>query len=194
MTVDPEMERREPTRIHLLWKGPHVFEDVLRMDGDADFGIYQVHGPHPASGTESLLYIGQANDQTFGARFRNLDRQKWSPEYAPWENNTALLRFFTGRVHPAQYEQDRGAIDDELWETYINMAEKLLICAHAPNWNAQHIHGISREQTDVYDNCHILNWGTRASLLPEVSGVRHAWSEFERICDDPLRWTASQAG
>ena len=80
MTLDAEIERREPTRIHLLWKGPHTFGDVLEMDGGTDFGIYQVYGPHPAGGTESLLYIGQANDQTFAARFRNRDHRWWNPD------------------------------------------------------------------------------------------------------------------
>lgn len=192
MTEDPEVERREPTRIHLLWTGPHTFNDVVQMDGDTDFGIYQVYGPHPASGTATLLYIGQANDQTFGARFTNPDRQQWSPDNEPWGDNTALLRYFVGRVHPTQHEHDRGLIDDELWGTYIDTAEKLLISAHAPHWNAQRVSGIKPEQTDDYDNCHVLNWGTRASLLPEVSGVRHAWTEFESICEDPLEWTASQ--
>ena len=130
MTADPETQHREPTRIHLLWKGPHTFEDVLSMHGRTDFGIYQVHGPHPISGTDSLLYIGQANDQTFGARFTNPDRQPWGPNDAPWGDNTALLRFFVGRVHPTRYQRDRGAIDDELWGTYIDTAEKLLISAH----------------------------------------------------------------
>ncbi|MDE0666782.1 MAG: hypothetical protein OXH67_14390 [Acidimicrobiaceae bacterium] len=193
MAADPEVERRESTRIHLLWKGPHTFGDVLQMDGGTDFGIYQVYGSHPVSGEDSLLYIGQANDQTFGARFTNPDRQLWSRDDA-WGDNTSLLRFFTGRVHPTQSEQDRSAVDDELWGTYIDMAEKLLICAHVPHWNAQGVHGITPEKTNVYDNCHVLNWGTRASLLPEVSGLRHAWTEFERISDDPLEWTAGQAG
>ena len=118
------------------------------MDGDSDFGIYQVYGPHPASGTESLLYIGQANDQTFAARFTNFDRQLWNPDSDDglWEDNTALLRFFTGRVHPLQDEQDRGAIGDELWGTYIDVAEKLLICAHTPHRNAQGVSGIKRER------------------------------------------------
>lgn len=194
MTADPETERREPARIHLLWKGPHTFEDVLSMHGGTDFGIYQVYGPHPVSGTDSLLYIGQANDQTFAARFTNPDRQLWGPHDAPWGDNTALLRFFTGRVHPTQRQRDRGAIDDQLWGTYIDTAEKLLICAHVPHWNAQHVSGIKPEHTDDYDNCHILNWGTRASLLPEVSGARHAWTEFDSICEHPLEWTAGQPG
>ncbi|MXY10399.1 MAG: hypothetical protein F4Z00_00190 [Acidimicrobiaceae bacterium] len=191
MTLEPEIERHEPTRIHLLWRGPHTFGDVLEMVGKTDFGIYQVYGPHPASGTDSLLYIGQANDQTFGERFTNHDRREWSPD--PWGDNTMLLRFFTGRVHLTQHEQDRGAIDDELWGTYIDMAERLLICVHAPHWNAQGVQGINQEQTGDFDDCHVLNWGTRGSLLPEVSGARHAWKEFERICDDPLEWTTSQA-
>ena len=160
MTEDPDTERREPTRIHLLWSGPHTFGDVLEMDGGTDYGIYQVYGPHPASGTESLLYIGQANDQTFAARFTNRDHRWWNPDSddGVWEDNTALLRFFTGRVHPTQDDQDRGGIDYELWGTYINKAEKLLICAHTPHWNQQGISGIKEEQTDVYDNCHVLNW------------------------------------
>ncbi len=161
------------------------------MGGGTDFGVYQVYGPHPASGAESLLYIGKANDQTFGGRFANDDRQEWNAEGGPWGDNTALLRFFTGRVHPTQYEQDRGGIDYELWGRFIDLAERLLICAHAPHWNAQGVGGIDSEQTDDYDNCHVLNWGTRASLLPEVSGTRHAWSEFAQVCDDPLEWTES---
>ena len=191
MTLDPKMERREPTRIHLLWKGPHTFGDVLQMDGGMDFGIYQVYGPHQASRTDSLLYVGKANDQTFSARFKNHHLLQ-NPDTADglWEDNTALLRFFTGRVHATQ--QDQYAIDDELWGTYIDMAERLLICAHTPHWNAQGVRGINTEGTDAYDNCHVLNWGMRASLLPEVSGVRHVWTEeFEQICDDPLVWTAS---
>ena len=199
MTLDPmtlhgEVARGEPTRIHLLWNGPHTCGAVLEMDHSTDFGIYQVYGPHPVSGADSLLYIGRANDQTFGDRFTNPDRQVWSPDDGPFGDNTALLRFFVGRVHPTHDQQQRGAIDDELWGTWINRAERLLICAHVPHWNAMGVAGITREQTDDYDNYHVLNWGTRASLLPEVSGARHGWSHFDQVCDNPLDWTASCAG
>ena len=85
------------------------------------------------------------------------------------------------------------AVDDQRWGTYIDTAEKLLICAHTPHWNAQGVSGIKPEHTDDYDHCHVLNWGTRASLLPEVSGARHAWTEFDSICEHPLKWTTSQA-
>ena len=92
-------------------------------------------GAGSTGGSESLLYIGKANDQTFAARFTNRDHRWWNPDSddGVWEDNTALLRFFTGRVHPTQDEQDRGGIDYELWGTYIDMAEKLLIGAHTPH-------------------------------------------------------------
>ena len=187
MNARPEGEHRELTRIHLLWAGPHTFGDVLEMDGPSDYGIYQVYGPHPANATESLLYIGQANDQTFCARFTNADRQQWYPD--GWGDNTVLMRFFVGRVLPTQ--DQRGAIDDELWATYIDLAELLLIYVHAPNWNSQGIGALTTERPTGYDDIHVFNWGTRASLLPEVSGARHTETLFKQLCDDPLEHTPS---
>ncbi|MXV97564.1 MAG: hypothetical protein F4126_12990 [Acidimicrobiaceae bacterium] len=184
MTLDSNSEHRGLTRIHLRWEGPHTFEGVWKMNEPSDYGLYQVYGPHPTGATESLLYIGQANGQTFGERFTNADRQEWCSD--GWGDNTVLLRFFTGRVLQTKDEQQCGAIDDELWGTYIDLAERLLIFAHSPHWNSQGIYELPREQTDDYDNCHILNWGTRASLLPEVSGARYTETVFEQLCDDPL--------
>lgn len=89
MTAEPDTQHREPARIHLLWEGPHTLADILEMHGVADYGIYQVYGPHPVNGTDSLLLHRAGNDQTFGARFTNPDRQQWGPNDEPWE--TTLL-------------------------------------------------------------------------------------------------------
>ena len=159
------------------------------MDGPSDYGIYQVYGPHPANATESLLYIGQANDQTFGERFTNADRQEWYPD--GWGDNTVLLRFFTGRVLPTRDEQQRGAIDDELWGRHIDLAENLLIYVHSPHWNAKGIHAITTERSAAYDDCHVFNWGTRSALLPEVSGMRYTETLFEQLGEKPHEYTAS---
>lgn len=174
-------------RIHLLWKGPHTYQEVCGMRDEAiDYGIYQVQGPHPASGGDTLLYIGQANGETFGKRFGQPDhRYEWNPE-DPWTDNTEMLRFFTGRIH-----RTWRVVDNEKWETYINVAERLLIAAHAPPRNAQGVGGIKRKEAADYEGCHVLNWGNRAFLLPEVSSFRHAWAESERIKDEPLEWTGA---
>lgn len=176
-------------RIHLLWEGPHTYEDVRQMtDVATDYGLYLFQGPNPASGTDTLLYIGKANGETFGARFSQADRLMWDPDKFPTTDNARLMRFFTGRILPTP-DQPRDAIDDALWGEYIDKAEKLLIAAHAPPWNAQGVGGIPAKKAEDYDDCHVLNWGTRASLLPEVSGVRHSWAVFNGIGDNPLRWT-----
>ncbi|MCY3644120.1 MAG: hypothetical protein F4Y12_03275 [Acidimicrobiaceae bacterium] len=188
MTLDSKNEHIGLTRIHLLWAGPHTFGDVLKMRGRSDYGIYQVYGPHPDGATESLLYIGQANQQTFGERFRGSDHQKWKPD--GWGDNTVMLRYFTGRVHQTKDEQQGDAIGDELRRAYINLAERLLLLARTPHWNSQGINEIPREQADDYDNLHILNWGTRASLLPEVSGARYTETLFDQLCDGPLKYAA----
>ena len=159
-------------------------------DVAVDYGLYQVQGPHPASGTDTLLYLGQANRETFGARFSQLDHlQRWNPD-DPWTNNAGLLRFFTGRIHPTE-DEPQDAIGNELWAEYIVMAERLLISAHSPPWNAQLVKELKYDETETYQDCHVLNWGNRASLLPEVSGIRHAWAEFEGISDEPLEWTSA---
>jgi len=149
------------------------------MNGRSDYGLYQVCGPHPTTTAETLLYIGKANSQTFGKRFTGTDRQQWCPN--GWGDNTVMLGYFVGRVHQTQDEP----IDHELSRTYIDLAEKLLIFAHVPNWNAEYIAGITRERSADYDNYHVFNWGTRRSLLPEVSGARHGWTLFERLSDGP---------
>lgn len=171
-------------RIHLLWDGPHTYREVReKADVAIDYGIYQVYGPHPASGRNSLLYIGKANDETFGARFSQADRLAWND---PFADNAGLLRFFTGRIHPTEGEP-QDVIDEELWGRYIDLAERLLIAAHSPPWNAQGVGGIRNKDAADYDDCHVLNWGTYASLMPEVSGMRHSWAEYGRLGDEPLR-------
>ena len=128
-------------RIHLLWTGPHTFMRVREMVGNADYGVYQIYGPHPASGRNTLLYIGRAANQTFGWRFANADKLWCSPE-DPWNDNVTLLRIFTGRVHLTQDEQDRGGSAEEFGEKYIKNAERLLVATHSPPWNAQGVGGI----------------------------------------------------
>ncbi len=186
--LNPKSEHRVPVRIHLLWAGPHTFGDVLGMKDPGDYGIYQVCGPHSASAAESLLYIGQANGQTFGERFTGPDRQEWCPD--GWGDNTVLFRYFVGRVLPTQDEQQRGTIDDDRWATCIDLAETLLIYVHAPHWNSQGINALTTERSADYDDIHVFNWGTRASLLPEVSGARHTETLFEQLSADPLEYKA----
>lgn len=54
--------------IHVHWNGPFSLEDVEQKDDNFDYGVYQVYGSHPIYGSDVLLYIGKASDQTFSVR------------------------------------------------------------------------------------------------------------------------------
>ena len=59
------------TVIHVQWDGPFSLEQVSELNNeDHDYGVYQVYGSHPIYGSDVLLYIGKASQQTFATRLR----------------------------------------------------------------------------------------------------------------------------
>lgn len=172
-------------QISLHWTGPHSYNDVSEMDEDHDFGLYQIYGIHPVYGVDTLLYIGLANGNTFGSRFRNADRVFMNDDNAPWEDNGCGIRIHTGRIHR---ENTVPTPTDHTWGNWITVAERLLIHAHSPTWNSSSIAtppngNVGRIR---YRDVHILNWGQFGLLLPEVSGARYTEEFFGRLNDDPL--------
>lgn len=49
--------------IQIKWESPFRIDDL--NDDEIDYGIYQIYGNHLVYGENVLLYIGQANEQTF---------------------------------------------------------------------------------------------------------------------------------
>ena len=173
--------------INLHWRGPHSYNDVLKMDEDHDYGLYQIYNTHPVYGNDTLVYIGRAN-AGFGYRFGQQDRIWMNDDNAPWENNGERIRIHTGRIHVQDNEDPPS---DKMWKNWINLAERLLIFAHLPAWNGQLVTG--RPKGGVgrinYRNVHVLNWGQYGLLLPEISGARHTREDrsvFNWLNDDPL--------
>jgi hypothetical protein len=149
------------TVIHIQWQGPFSYEEAVRFtDRRTDYGVYQFRGPHTAYGPDALLYVGRAQKQTFGAR---LPQEGWEG----WQVNNGSVRVHVGRLH--------GGLtpDNETWNRQIEWAERLLILAHRPAHNAS---GIYRNDDPALRVAHVLNWGDRGHLLPEVSGAR--WSSL----------------
>ena len=143
--------------IHLQWDGPFTYEKMTTFNGPTDFGIYQVCGLHPVYGA-SLLYVGRAQKRTFATR---LQEEGWPF----WEQVNGSVEFYLGRLSGSETPHN------DTWNLLIARVEQLLIYAHHPARNATSIAKIS--DPDVA-TLHILNWGNRGKLLPEVSGYR--WS------------------
>jgi len=155
--------------IHIFWEGPYGIDDLPGLRTyERDYGIYQVYGHHPLYGHSVLLYIGLANDQTFGVR---LNQEGWLYGTDPYN-----VQFYVGRL------AGRRAVTYEEWGERIKQAEKLLIYAHLPAFNTSNTKSIP--EAYVLRN-RVFNWGAYRSLFPEVSGDRYT-SRFNHICEEHI--------
>ncbi|MCF6293032.1 MAG: hypothetical protein L3J04_06525 [Robiginitomaculum sp.] len=151
--------------IHLEWYGPYLLSGLSEVGNEEyDYGVYQVYGTHPVYGSNVLLYIGKASQQTFGVR---IQQEGWKGNQDE-ENIQIYVGRFSGKKKPS----------DKKWDQEITLAEQLLIHAHKPALNSQHIKSIRNPKLD---DVHVLNWYSYRDLMPEVSGMR--WKPKDEIDD-----------
>ena len=140
--------------INIEWEGPLTVETAKALSGNDDYGVYQLYGRHPVYGPlpRTLLYIGKAQESTFGQRIH-------AHHVKEWVGTTAIVFVgrFAGKQQPTNLQ----------WSKQIDEVEKLLIYAHSPAWNSKNINDFQ-----VRD-LHIFNWGNYGQLLPEISKVRY---------------------
>ena len=145
------------TVIHVQWDGPFSLEQVSELNNeDHDYGVYQVYGSHPIYGSDVLLYIGKASQQTFATRLRQ----------EPWLYNQDArnIRYYVGRLAAEQTPKETE------WDRQIGMVEALLVHSHWPARNSQYVQSLGTNASQL-SNIQILNWGQRRDLLGEVSGL-----------------------
>jgi len=154
--------------IHIEWEGLFTLEEISTMNKEGyDHGIYQIYGSHTVYGLKSLLYIGQTQHQTFSER---LAQEGWDLTWDGQTNAEVRVGRLAGIKTPSRLK----------WDEEIGLAEILLIAAHTPAYNRRYILGASLEEQKKLLSVHILNWGNRGMLLPEVSGA--VWtSKFNEI-------------
>ncbi len=164
------------TVVHIQWAGPFswegkqksdrplMYKSVGELNGPTDYGVYQVYGCHAIYGVDTLLYIGKASGQKFADRLPEETDLWW------WHSDRQRLSVYVGRLSGWN-----GTPSNAEWEEHIDRAERLLILAHTPAYNAQK--GIDYKDSELQE-FHVLNWGCHRSLLPEVSGWRYT-SKFD---------------
>ncbi|MGZ5177906.1 MAG: hypothetical protein ACXWCW_27600, partial [Burkholderiales bacterium] len=78
--------------IEIDWDGPFPVETVMsQAHGPGDYGIYQLYGTHTVYGSDSLLYIGRAQDRPFGVRLR-----EHYDDWCQWE--ASVVSAYIGRL------------------------------------------------------------------------------------------------
>ena len=162
--------------IRIQWEGPYslteigykeetdryIFNNAKLNDDTIDFGIYQIYGFHPLYGSNTLIYIGQANDQTFSKR---ISQEGWQ-----YNVDYKNIQIYVGYIY--NMRNDDSTNKDGVWGQAIDDAERLLIYAHEPARNSSNILNITRnkERLKKMENIRVLNYGCHRSLMPEVSG------------------------
>lgn len=144
--------------IELMWTGPLSFNDTAELNGNSDYGIYQIYGTHAIFGSNALLYIGQANDGVFS---RRLSKHSKSDRFF-WEAST--LEIYVGRIGSDNKEPP----DDIQWRNEINDAERFLIFTCTPPYNSQCIQSPGQKPQDPLL---ILNHGRRNRLPFSVTSL-----------------------
>lgn len=147
---------KEKKVIHIDWEGPVALDDISKYDGASDYGVYQAYGAHPIYGDNVLLYIGRVVHQTFAQRMKQHG-------FAEWSHDPTRVELYLGRFAGESFP------GGDKWNKQIESAEALLIFSHAPAWNSQNIQDFDAEKVN---NIHVVNWGNRRSLFPEVSSYR----------------------
>ena len=158
----------EFTKIEIWWHGPFTLEEIKKEHDPAkSFGLYQIYGTHSIFGSNSLLYIGKASEQTFAKR---LEQHDW----ANWEASAA--EFYIGRLGGV------SPIENTRWTELIDFAERLLIYFCAPPYNTQYLNGYGNVTNVV-----VLNFDKKNMLPFEVSTLydnsefwneNGVWKEF----------------
>ena len=87
--------------VHIFWSGPYSLNNLSKLnDEQKHYGVYQIYGHHALYGSHVLLYIGKADQQTFGKR---ISQEDW--EFIEDPSNTQiyinfLLCFNTAHFYP----------------------------------------------------------------------------------------------
>lgn len=154
--------------VQIKWEGPFTLNELTALNNaEIDYGVYQIYGKHPVYGDNALLYIGQANQQTFCTRIT---------QHSYWLEDDFSI--YVGRLSGA------NTPSYDTWYDQIDLAEQLLIYVHTPAYNTMNINSINESKVE---HVHVLNFGKYKGLLPEVSGLR--WiNELDLLSDRLYRY------
>lgn len=156
--------------IEIEWDGPFDMNEIQKMNGDCDFGLYMAFGHHRVYGENVLLYIGKAEKQTFSKRI--LDHFLKEDWYG-------TEKIYLGRLGGKSDE----AISFSEWNEYIDYSESKFIQFCQPAWNSSKLSGNKKPS---FGDAIIFNNGKQLSAIPRVlSDVLFLHSSFHKRTWEP---------
>jgi hypothetical protein len=121
-------------QITIEWEGPFTIKHVLKLtDRQKDYGLYQIYGPHPVYGPDSLLYIGRT-DTSFSNR---IEGHLKPLEGIMSEDEPENLKVRIGRI--VNIDGSNTPSDWKNLKRVLRDAERIQIYRHTPAYNSHHI-------------------------------------------------------
>lgn len=153
--------------VNIVWEKCDYSEtEIQKLSTQFDYGLYQIYGRHSAYGKDALLYIGQANAQSFAKR---LAKRSEFIESCAFPHTLRV-----GRIVKSNKPEESLEWDKSRWNEMITLSERLLLHTHAPAFNKQSNSGLF-DVKEGEENFLIYNWGDFGDLLPEVSSYRYSY-------------------
>lgn len=91
-----------------------------------DYGLYQIYGKHILCGSNTLLYVGKAVNQTFAQRFKQHNNE--------WLGKEMDIKIYLGRT---KYNRAYTKKDNwKAWKRDVSIAESIIIYKYSPNYNS----------------------------------------------------------
>ena len=150
---EPIIKHTDESLVVINWEKLTNWKDAYnKNDKTRDYGIYQIKGWHTVFKDNSLLYIGKANEQTFGKR---ISQEKWLED--EWD-----LTIYLGRIKAIN---DKEQFSVNFRNNIISDVEALLIYFHSPPYNSVSISEEPKHRNDL----RIINVGDSGSLYTEIS-------------------------
>ena len=141
-------------KVVIEWERMEPWKKVLdKQDEENDYGVYQISGYHAVFGDNSLLYIGMAQEQTFGTRFG---------QHKDWLEKEYDIKVYIGRVDSIDDNKDYHT---KSWDSIIGDIEALLVYFHSPPYNSTYISNEPKPNRDL----RIINIGDYGNLYSELS-------------------------
>ena len=147
VTLDGNIIEGATRHVTIKWEGPFTIEDVLTLtDKEADYGLYQIYD------RDKLLYIGKAEEWTFGSRVeQSLRRLK------KVEDKDAEIRI--GRIAEEDYEYEPEYNRWTDWRRLLQDVEALQIFTHKPpkntlntkTYNGPHLYVVNKRDIGKLD-------------------------------------------
>ena len=171
------MNYNSETIFELYWEGPFdankFFNDtgIEELKEPESKALYQIYGDHPVYGPNSLLYIGESEEQ--GDIITRIKQHHWLKNQAG-ECSIYVASCYERLSIDSPVAKDHKYFKGSTSELTIKNIESLLIYAHQPSKNSQCIKSLAIPPSHF----RIFNYWKRKSLDRELSTRFYDHNEF----------------